>query len=302
MWGYDLGRLKQALTPSTVAVVAVNLLGLGDQSAAVTSVVGTIPVIQDSAQFVPRRQQTWLGRHVVLSFGRGKALNLLHGGALVLPTGDHSYAITDRPGPIANVRETVLASRLAGGLFNLLTRPAPYWCLSKIPGTHLGETRFRPLHRISQLPERRWRQVAIAFDKFVAVQWYSAAIWSPALAAWKSLGIRSLQGPHGGQSADDELLRLPLLAPDSIARDALVRQLNRHGLGSSPMYGVALHELPDIPDSVRSQGPFPGATELARKLFTLPTHRLVDQRTVNAAIAVVASWADPPLGYPTKKS
>ena len=95
-WGYDLGALKKVLAgegrsgqrgaDNCAAIVAVNLLGTGDQAVELAQIATEtgIALIQDSAQHLPRHLPAqWLGDYVVLSFGRGKPLNLLGGGALL---------------------------------------------------------------------------------------------------------------------------------------------------------------------------------------------------------------------------
>ena len=98
-WSYDAQGLETSVSSNTVAIVAVNLLGLGDSAADLHKFCQTkrISLIQDSAQYLPRASIEWPGDYVVLSFGRGKPMNLLHGGALIAPagSGEHS-SITGR--------------------------------------------------------------------------------------------------------------------------------------------------------------------------------------------------------------
>lgn len=102
------------------------------------------------------------------------------------------------------------------------------------------------------------------------------------------MGIAALTPP--GSSVPAEPLRLALLAPDQAARDVLVDQLNRAGLGASRLYGTDLTRVAGIPEMVSCQGPFPNANQLARRLFTLPTHALVKPDTVGTARKVVLAW------------
>ena len=287
-WAYEPGSLEASLSPNTVAIVAVNLLGLGDSCAELIRVCHdrNIPVIQDSAQYLPRERTDWPGDYIVLSFGRGKPLNLLHGGALVSPPGaENSSALSPAR---YTAREHMLSSRAAAIAFNTLTRPMIYGALSALPGTGLGEVLYKPLVDAHPLPERAWRQVGTAFELYREEPSYQRRIWAPALEEWTAMGITALTSP--GSPLPAEPLRLALLAPDQAARDVLVNRLNRAGLGASRFYGVELTRVAGVPEMVSCQGPFPNASQLARRLFTLPTHALVHPDTVRTARKVVLTW------------
>lgn len=287
-WAYDLGALESSLSPNTVAVVAVNLLGLGDGSVELSRLCAPrrIPLIQDSAQCLPREPIDWPGDYVVLSFGRGKPLNLLHGGALIEPPGDN-HARSARPDHYS-WRDRLLAGRAAAVAFNVLTRPHPYRIFSALPGTGLGDVTYKPLREAALLPELAWKQVGIAFDLYRQQPSYRRDIWASAIEDWAPLGIVPLEAP--GSPPPAEPLRLGLLAPHRSARDRLVDTLNRAGLGASRFYATDLPTVAGIPDVIRRQGPFPQATALADRLFTLPTHDLVTPRTITSTHDSVLKW------------
>jgi dTDP-4-amino-4,6-dideoxygalactose transaminase len=289
-WGYDPDALQLSLSSDTVAIVAVNFLGIGDGSAALIeqSRAARVPLIQDSAQFLPRAEHDWRGDYVVLSFGRGKPLNLLGGGALIGRGADLSgLNWPEDTGVMAgrSWRDLLLQTRCAAVAFNVLTHPNVYWTVSRLPGTGVGEVCYRPLKRATALPSRAWNRIGAAFDLYRRRPSYSSSVWNEALAEWESLGVKRLVSP--GEPSTDELLRLPLLAPDRDLRDALVAQLNRRGLGASAMYGSALHKVAGAPAILSRQGPFPNAEDLAARLLTLPTHPLVTTGRVTVARSIV---------------
>lgn len=289
-WSYDLEALKASLSGNTVAIVAINLLGLGDGSQELTRLCHhrNLPLIQDSAQYLPRESVAWPGEYVVLSFGRGKPLNLLHGGALVsrlAEADDDSPAV---PPDHCTTKERLLSSRLAAVAFNALTRPALYGIYSTLPGTGLGSVIYKPLRDASLLPEQAWQQLGAAFELYCQKPSYRRDIWATALEKWSELGIFPLAAP--GKPLPAEPLRLALLAPDRTARDLLVDRLNKAGLGASRFYATDLPEVTEIPEQVKCQGPFPNARVLAERLFTLPTHALVDAETVHRTHAAVLAW------------
>lgn len=279
-WSYDQEALSAKLSPNTVAVVAVNLLGIGDGSTELVRLCKdqNIPLIQDSAQYLPREAIDWPGDYIVLSFGRGKPLNLLHGGALIYPPGN---ADTPSGSPAHySRRDRLLDTRAAAVAFNFLTRPHIYRILSTLPGTGLGDVIYKPLANGAPLPEVLWERVGPAFELYREKSSYRRDTWAPALQEWSDLGIVALDCP--GSPVPAEPLRLCLLAPHRPAREVLVETLNRSGLGASRFYGADLSQISGVPELVKRQGPFPKAHALAGRLFTLPTHRLVKSDAVRA--------------------
>ena len=295
-WSYDGVSLEANLSPNTVGIIAVNLLGLGDQAHDLARLCQDrrIGLIQDSAQFLPREPIDWPGEYVVLSFGRGKPLNLLGGGALISPPG--TSALTSTEAARLALRDRLFASRAAAIAFNALTRPHAYRVYSALPGTGLGEVAYTPLDDASQQPERSWRRIGRAFGQYCEKPSYRSDIWEAALTEWTDFGITPLHSPRA--SFPPEPLRLALLAPDQKTRDSLVDRLNANGLGPSRLYGTALPEVACVPEAVNAQGPFPNASSLAGKLFTLPTHRLVTTSIIDSARRTVgALLSNPPTAY-----
>lgn len=287
-WSYDLEALKLSLKANTAAIVAVNLLGLGDSAAELMQICKDrrIPLIQDSAQHLPRETTDWPGEYVVLSFGRGKPLNLLHGGALISPLADRNAVSGMRAHYSARAR--LLGSRAAAVAFNTLTLPRIYRIFSALPGTGLGKVTYKPLIKAALLPDLAWRRVGAAFDHYRQSPSYRRDTWERALEKWSDLGIVALDCP--GAPLQAEPLRLALLAPDRAARETLVGNLNRAGLGASSFYGTDLTRVTGIPEMVRCQGPFSNASALADRLFTLPSHGLVTTDHVRAASEVALAW------------
>ena len=285
-WSFDYSRLSDYVTPNTVALVAVNLLGVGDDAERLREFCNErgVPLIQDSAQFLPRTETGWPGDYVVLSFGRGKPLNLLHGGALVAPSGN-AQCPSSVPARFT-LKRWLLATRAAGLAFNMLTLPQLYGILSALPGTGLGNVVYEPLGEASMFPGAFSSVVNLAFDEYRLTPSYRRAIWAPLLEPLNAIGFEELRSPNGSSNA--EPLRLALLAPDRERRDSLMASLNRAGLGPSRFYGASLPDVTGIPQVVKAQGPFSNAARLADRLLTLPTHSLVTPRAVRTALEILA--------------
>lgn len=278
-WGYDEAAVRAALGPNTVALVCMNFLGTEPdaQMLAHLAAANGTALIQDSAQHFPANAVLqWAADYVVVSFGRGKPLNLLSGGALLVRPG-HAETLRTLADVARNAVDGMfIPGRALGFVFNVVTHPRAYWLTSKLPGLRLGETRYKPLDAIHSLPDEAWARIGpmierYRHDRVGALQW-----WSEVVPAWSALGIRPVDPPV----QTSRRLRLPLLAADEAQRDRLVDELERRGLGASRMYVVPLDGIANVPDDIRRQGPFPNAKRFAGRLFTLPAHSSVTPRTV----------------------
>lgn len=278
-WGYDIQHLNEALTPKTAAIVAVNLLGVGDQAALLRSVIKEprCRLVQDSAQYLPDiATPNWCGDSVVLSFGRGKPLNLLHGGALLTR---ESWTLAAHADARERIRSWALSSGPAAVAFNIATSPKLYAITSRLSTLGIGETRYMPLRSCHQLSDSFRGRVASALSSFQGRENYSATRWRPILAEWEAMGIKVLscagEPEHGTQ-----FLRLALLAPSERDRNRIVGKLTARGLGASAMYRVPLNRIANVPDSVARQGPFPGAEAFAGRVFTIPNYEYISNSIV----------------------
>jgi dTDP-4-amino-4,6-dideoxygalactose transaminase len=298
-WGYDLGALRRVLSgegrsgqraDNCAAIVAVNLLGTGDQAVELAQIATEtgIALIQDSAQHLPRRLPAqWLGDYVVLSFGRGKPLNLLGGGALLHHPDRADDIASQEARPMKGPMESPLLGQLAGLAFNLATRPYAYGLARRLMGSAVGGTRYEALEALHEGSARKIAAVESGLAGYEVSPGYDASMWSAACAAWATDGVEMLS--CASQTAPDMLrLRLAMLAPDGKSRDAIVTALEQKGLGASAMYGETMEKLDAVPAAVASQGPFPNAADLARRLFTLPTHSCVGPAALRETQAIVA--------------
>ena len=273
--GYNLAELEKNLKASPAVVVAVNLLGLGDQYSLLSDIADrhNCPVVQDSAQCIAQNEGgAYQSPYIIWSFARGKPINFLGGGALLSRQGteldlEHLSVIKGDPW------RTWLGRRKAF-LFNRIAKSPLYGLLSSIPGTGVGETIYSVCNEIIQLPST------------------SLSLLAPALS-------RKLSQPADVAA---RILRLVESLPNSDQYELLLKKdrprncqpvavstfgekygsarltflaLGERGLGASKMYGVKLPSIAGIPDVVRKQQGFSGADTFAGRLLTLPIHNLV---------------------------
>lgn len=279
----DLEGLQSAVTEQTVAVVAVNLLGLSERMSALSDLCRAhgLILIEDSAQrFPPISHSQAFADFVVLSFGRGKPINLMGGGALLTRKNRESTVQKLRASyPMETLRIDFLW-RLKRRIFNILLSRFCYPWLERVPFLHLGETRFQPLDeiRFMDLPFSLLQAgMESAEGRAPLHKLLDRELAFLADAEWILLGC--------DQNESIPRLRYALLAPDANTRDQALVALNRSGIGASRLYRFVLTEIDGVPlDRLGPQRIFPNACDFASRLLTLPLHEGVSHRDVQIIV------------------
>jgi dTDP-4-amino-4,6-dideoxygalactose transaminase len=271
---------RAAIDSNTIALITVGFLGLRDPFTPQQAFAAGLPAgafIEDCCQVHPMATHGATDRNIALSFGRGKPVSVMYGGAALLAPEiaawcPHLVAADRGFGQLARVGIT-------GSLYNILRSPWLYRWITLLPGMGLGQTRLSSLDGVERMNTR----VQACLD--VTQGWNDSrrertqrqlreylAESSPSVLAcdlWRAFGQDS-----------DWLLRYPLLLRSRALRDLALARLNDVGLGASPMYGRTLTEIPGVSSLVSHPGRNIGAATFADRLLTLPLHTDVLQRDV----------------------
>ncbi|MBZ0272453.1 DegT/DnrJ/EryC1/StrS family aminotransferase [bacterium] len=277
-WNGASGDLAAIVSPGLFGIPA-NLPRL-EQMAKDSGVL----LIDDAAQTLGARVGGRLagafGGAAIVSFGRGKPLGALGGGALILR--DPSITIPAMPA-ISARRMGVLARSIAGAF---AVRPAAFDLARRLPGVRLGESRFDPDFAVEALDAARAELVAALWPELARLVERRRRI-----AGTLAERLRSIDGlalPRPPADAKSAWLRYPLVFVDPRDRDAALARLAAAGLGPSTMYPRAAHEIPEARVMVDGRfAPFPGAEAIARGILTLPTHEGVTARDTDRMAAIV---------------
>jgi len=282
----DPGQLATKISRNTVAIIAVNLFGISErleQLRPFAEQAGAL-LIEDSAQAFPgdAEQDIWQGDLVVLSFGRGKPVSLLGGGAVLSRKGLAAGNLLPETATTADTGIWgQISFRLKAMLYNRMINPRLYWLPQALPFLHLGETRY---HALTSIDAMSRAQLSILVANLKTYRNDKIPAQNNLMAMLKTInlencGITDL--PRACKIPKNRrLLRYPLLM-ESELRDSLYTQLRGAGLGPSQMYPAALPEIPGLESLLSDQGAFPGATSFAKQLLTLPTHQQVRQTDID---------------------
>lgn len=271
----DLDRLATRLNQRTVAIVAVDLFGIRERLAPLRELAADASalLIEDSAQAFPngRTGASWGGELVVLSFGRGKPVSLLGGGAvLIRDTGLEELLAADPP--VAANDTGRIGFRFKAALYNIMISPYLYWLPQGLPFLHLGETRYHPLAAISAMDELRQGLLGANIAKYQSRDDTIRSLVAKLASEWASNAAGGVDLPGVCNVAgEQDLLRYPLLL-DQDRRDRVFARLQRSGLGPSRMYPAPLPRIPGLESLLAGAGTFPAADAFSRRILTLPLH------------------------------
>lgn len=220
----------------------------------------------------------------VLSFGRGKPLSGLGGGALVFGAAAAGLEATPRGDLVgaAGLRAVVKA-----GMWDLALQPAVFGVLASIPALGIGETPFEPDFAGGDIDgaslvladhgldvaaanagERRQDAERLARD----LQEHTR--FEPVLAQPDERGVYP---------------RLAVRAPDEASRASALALLGRGGCGASAMYPAALSRLERLRPHLVDARPMAGAERLAGRVLTLPVNGRLQGRRWRDALDLLAS-------------
>ncbi len=261
------------------ALVVSNLFGIPEPVAALREIAGPrgVALVDDAAQSLGARSAEGpvgsRGDVGVLSFGRGKPLCALGGGALAWCVGDGP---AEPPAPDAR-RVTALVRAAA---FNLALRPPVFRWLAAIPALGIGETRFDPNFARGGIDGASLCLLAAALPDLEAAN-RQRARRAEALAARIAAETKfaPLLAPQGERAVYP---RLALIAPSAAARDRALRALAR--IGATRMYPAPLACVKALEPHRVGEAELPGARQLADRLLTLPTERALEGERLAAAL------------------
>jgi len=209
----------------------------------------------------------------VLSFGRGKAICGIGGGAII------GFDETPEIYP----ERIISLARLFG--YSILEKPSLYCIPSCLPFLKLGETHFDPEYKNSLLTTGK---IATAFEAIKCFAHESQTrrniqkLWIDALNQQNVvLPLQQRQSETGAV-----VTRFPILIPRN--RERIYAELASAGVGASISYPVDLNTLCR---GYVTEGDFPGAKKVASEIITLPTHRYVSQNDVSKASEIIKKYA-----------
>jgi dTDP-4-amino-4,6-dideoxygalactose transaminase len=277
---YDLTQLQSALSSRVIAVIAINFLGLRERLTEIREIIARhetpVCLIEDNAQWFPDDDnQTFESDYVVFSFGRGKPLSLLGGGALLAKKSLDASITFSEGGKFS------FKSRMKMRAYNALLHPHLYCFLNRAPFLHLGETRYHPLTGIEGASD----SVNYLFaNNYRAYQQRSRHQQTRFQSAFQS-GVQQLDALSSNRYG--RLLRYPLLLPSAEKCSLIYQSLSSAGLGASRLYQESIDKVEGVAGKLQCFSDLPNARKFASRLLTLPVHGFVKDKHIEHIIEQV---------------
>lgn len=274
--------LVKHITSHTVAIIAVNFLGLSGNISQLRHVCENkdLFLIYDCAQWFPLNQSyNWPGDFNIVSFGRGKPLNLLHGGAVILADPESEKALTTStvPKPKAFYK---FFQRLKIKLYNLAIRPWIYRFVSQLPGLDIGQTLYKPLYKITTMSTYCAELIEHNINKFRSqtnvLHYLHKRLTNISHPLLINLVVEE------SDNAPEYLLRYPILIKNKRIRDRFYEQ--SQGYGTSILYQCPLNHIRGLENILDQTTVYVNANNFADHLVTLPCHEDIDSAVVDLIV------------------
>ena len=277
----DPDALARMPLERAAALVVSNLFGVPEPVARLREILNSrgVALVDDAAQSLGARSAEGpvggRGEVGILSFGRGKPLSALGGGALAWMGSDGP---TDSSAPDVAPRPHLAIARAAA--FNLALLPAVFRWLAAIPALAIGETRYDPNFKRGGIDGASLCLAAAVLPEFEAANRERAR---RAAALAERIAGETNFSPLVASEQDEPIYpRLGLLAPSASARKAALRALAP--IGATKMYPSELNAIDALRPFLADEPTTPIAREFAARILTLPTGPALSGERVEFAL------------------
>lgn len=277
-FGFAGEELQKKINKNTLAVIVVHLFGYPANIQEVKDCCRQYNafVVEDAAQafgnsLVDSSEEKLglLGAAGFFSFGRGKPINVMHGGIFV--TGSEEiyleagkvYENLDR-----RVGLQPLKYKIVLALSIIFSNPFLYWIPQRIPFLDLGKTIFEPDFTISHGIDC----AASLISKLIESTEIEKEIREKN-ALWYSINVERSSVVGLAPSSQFPYIRYPLLINNRDLRDRILAELMARGTGAGPFYPSPLNELAGLGEQLNDNNIYPNARTICDSLITLPVHR-----------------------------
>lgn len=308
----DTGKLSVLITEKTLSIIAVHLFGLSENIPEIHKLLKDhqVILIEDAAQALGNSfpssvmsQQSNLsetprpcmlgsmGDIGILSFGRGKPLSALGGGAVLVNNIDlyeqikNEYDLLHSSDSLQS--SVIYMAKLI--LYSIFFRPSLYWIPTKMPGLKIGETHFSLDFEVDKINHYAINIGNILIQRFQEIRKVHldlADIYRESLSGFRE-EFAYISEPTNMDSGT-ALLRFPLIFKQKKTRDRVLERLKKECLGATGMYPFSLHETAGTSPHLLSDNVFPEAKSISERILTLPLHEYVGVNKIERIIRVFA--------------
>jgi len=275
-------QVLKNISTGTVAILAVNFMGLHEDTTQLGKICANngLFLIYDCAQWFPLEEEyAWPGDFNTVSFGRGKPVGLLHGGAVIPGNPELGKMIPDAQSINRNIVYN-FAQYLKIRIYNFLVQPLVYRFASQMPGLNIGLTVYKPLHNITAMEPYYSESIKTNIDQLRAHQNARVYLHQRLRGVTHPLLVNLVTREMGADPG--YLLRYPILIINKKARDLFFEQTRDYGV--STLYRRPLNEISGLENILDQAAVYPNASNFADHLVTLPCHEDIGKAVVDTIV------------------
>lgn len=266
--------LENRINGKTVAVIAVDLFGIQERGDLLRKVLQGKPIvlIEDSAQgfYTDENTGKWFGDIVVLSFGRGKPISMLTGGAILYKENIFSKIFIDSQTKKAKKNCKDSEYRIRVGMYNLILSPYLYGYIRNLSFLHIGETRYEPVRKTDCIDQVVLDHIDLNISDYMKRTNEVEIKYMELFTGYNDYCIDVVKNCCLAKS--QKLLRYPVLFEGVGIRNKLFELFDASGLGISIMYPDILANIEGLEEVFRDSVEYENARAFCENLITFPTH------------------------------
>jgi perosamine synthetase len=283
---FNFELLETMLSSSNVlAVLPTHLFGLpADVERIKYSIKDPqITIIEDAAQAMGAERKGiklgTLGDVGFFSLGRGKAYSSVEGGVIITDDDDLAEHIQTQMDKLHGYNSFDISKIIMYAIaLNLFLHPSLFWIPRGMPFLKLGETLYDPDFSIKKMS---------AFQAGLTNDWVARLgrlkkIRQHNLHKWMEVLDKSFDSLINNYTKDmPELVRLPVLLSDFMAKKRLLKNTDWQKFGISMAYPDSISGIPERAVPLREQDYFV-AQNIAHRLVTLPVHQYLQDKDMRS--------------------
>lgn len=289
---FNFNKLQDKISNHTLAIISVHLFGIPEDSFKIKNLTSSYKVfqIEDAAQSFGTvistnndniRSQGMLGTIGdigIHSFGRGKPLTLMQGGALTTNSDDIARPLSQKVNELdhQSAIETCIAI-LKALLYSIFLHPRLYWIPQHLPFLKLGETIFNldfKIKRIDAFTSALGIEMIEHIAEINMIRAKKENLIFQELSDFRDCFLTNCQN-------NSHLLRLPLLLKNKQQKESILLELKRRGVGATGMYPAPLNLFKDTKKYFNGNENCKNARSFSERILTLPLHEYVTEKDID---------------------
>ena len=284
-------ELKTKISNHTLTIISVHLFGILENSFKINKLKSSHNVfhIEDAAQSfgtktsnptettVPQTKPGTTGDIGIYSFGRGKPITLMQGGALTTNSDAIAKAISQKLNELGHQSATETFKIILDALsYSLFFHPRLYWIPQSLPFLKLGETIFNLDFKIKQIDSFTSALGTVMIENISKINMIRIEIEKSIFSKLSDFRNYFLTNVKNSS----HLLRFPLLLKNKEQKESVLSQLKFRCLGATGMYPSPLNLLKDTKKYFTSHEQFKNAQSFSERILTLPLHEYVTEKDI----------------------